>query len=131
MGSVLLDSTVIIDHLRGMEGARSRLSALRRRGDDAFVCTITIEEITRGIRPREDDEFLHLLGGLLIAPLGVPEGRLAGYWRRTSASRGKTLSQSDCLIAAATIGVEGRLATGNPKHFPMREIDVEHWPVGE
>jgi hypothetical protein len=22
------------------------------------------------------------------------------------------------------------LATGNPKHFPMAELEVEHWPVG-
>jgi len=22
------------------------------------------------------------------------------------------------------------LATGNPKDFPMRELDVQHWPVG-
>jgi predicted nucleic acid-binding protein len=131
MGAVLLDSTVIVDHLRGREGARRRLSRLRRQGDEAYVCAVTIEEVTRGIRAREDEGFLRLLGGLLIAPLGIPEGRLAGYWRRTFAGRGKTLSQSDCLIAAATAGIGGRLATGNPRHFPMRDLDVEHWPVGE
>jgi metal-responsive CopG/Arc/MetJ family transcriptional regulator len=29
-----------------------------------------------------------------------------------------------------SIGVGARLATGNPKHFPMSELDVEQWPVG-
>jgi hypothetical protein len=27
-------------------------------------------------------------------------------------------------------GVGSRLVTGNPEDFPMRELDVEHWPVG-
>jgi predicted nucleic acid-binding protein len=35
------------------------------------------------------------------------------------------------LIAAAAAGVGARLITGNPKDFPMDEITVEHWPVGE
>jgi hypothetical protein len=29
------------------------------------------------------------------------------------------------------MAVGARLATGNPKHFPMPELEVEHWPVGE
>jgi predicted nucleic acid-binding protein len=37
---------------------------------------------------------------------------------------------SNCLIAAAAVGVGARLATGNPKHFPMEELEVEHWPAG-
>ena len=28
------------------------------------------------------------------------------------------------------VGVGSRLVTGNPKDVPMRELDVEHWPVG-
>lgn len=64
------------------------------------------------------------------APLSSAEGWVAGEWRRRYAARGRTLSQSDCLIAAAALGIGARLATGNPKHFPMAEIEVEHWPVG-
>ena len=47
------------------------------------------------------------------------------------AARGTTLSQADCLIAAAAYATAAVLATGNPRHFPMTEIEVEHWPVGE
>ena len=64
-------------------------------------------------------------------PLAEREGRQAGEWRRTYASRGRTLTQADCLVAAAALSVGGRLATGNPKDFPERALDVEHWPVGE
>jgi hypothetical protein len=24
-----------------------------------------------------------------------------------------------------------RLVTGNPTHFPMQELTIEHWPAGE
>ena len=71
-----------------------------------------------------------LLDGLRVAPLGRSEGELAGRWRRESAAHGVTLSQSDCLIAAAAAGVDARPATGNPKDFPMKGIVVEDWPAG-
>jgi predicted nucleic acid-binding protein len=41
------------------------------------------------------------------------------------------LDQADCLIAAAAVGVGARLATGNPDDFPMPELEVEDWAVGE
>jgi predicted nucleic acid-binding protein len=55
---------------------------------------------------------------------------VAGEWRRKYAKRGLTLSQADCLIAAAALAIDGRLATGNPKHFPSRELVVEEWLTG-
>ncbi len=55
---------------------------------------------------------------------------MAGNWRRDFASRGVTLSQSDCLIAAAAVSAGASLATGNPKDFPMPGLEVEHWPTG-
>jgi predicted nucleic acid-binding protein len=68
---------------------------------------------------------------LRLAPIGREEAERAGRWRRHFAGQGLTLSQSDCLVAAAAAGAGVPLATGNPKHFPMAEIEVRHWPVGE
>jgi predicted nucleic acid-binding protein len=62
--------------------------------------------------------------------LGAGQGILAGSWRRKFAVRGVTLSQADCLIAAASVGIEARLATGTPEDYPMAGLEVEHWPVG-
>jgi len=85
----------------------------------------------RGAGTDEEAVVTRFLGGLRLAPLGRAEGELAGRWRRDYARKGITLSQPDCLIAAAAVGIGARLATGNPKHFPMPELDVEHWPVGK
>jgi predicted nucleic acid-binding protein len=130
VGAVLLDTTVLIDLLRGRSDAVARLRALRVGGDVPYVCAISAEEVARGVRPREEPAAEGLLIGLRSVPLGAADGWIAGEWRRRYASRGRTLAQPDCLIAAAALALGGRLATGNPKDFPMAELTVEHWPVG-
>ncbi len=126
---LLLDTTVLIDALRGRSAAE-RVRALRGTGQTPWICAINVEEVLRGVKGKEEASVARLLAGLRIAPLGRAEGELAGRWRRDHARKGTTLSQADCLIAAAAVGVDARLATGNPKHFPMAEVEVEHWPVG-
>lgn len=125
----LLDTTVLIDALRG-RSARDRVLALNETGEAPCVCAVSVEELARGARPAERDQTRLLLASLRLAPLGVEEGWRADSWRQSFASRGITLGQTNCLIAAAAHGVGARLATGNPRHFPMEEIEVEHWPVG-
>lgn len=131
MAAVLLDTTVVIDLLRGREGAVSRLRSLREADDVPYVCAVNVEETVRGLRPHEAGQVRVLFTGLGAAPLGEAEGWRAGEWRRDFAARGVTLSQADCLVAAAAVAVGGRLATGNPKDFPMDGLSVEHWPAGE
>jgi predicted nucleic acid-binding protein len=130
VAAILLDTTVLIDLLRGGDDANRRLAALRAAGDDPYVCAVNVEETVRGLRPREHASAERLFAGLRIAPLGAAEGSRAGEWRREYARRGKTLAQADCLVAAASHAIGGRLATGNPKDFPMQELAVEHWPAG-
>jgi len=130
VGVVLLDTTVLIDLLRGRTGAVERLAELRRRNDVACTSAVNVEEVARGLLDRDLERARMLFAGLRIAPLGAEEGMLAGTWRRDHASRSVTLSQADCLIAAAATGVGATLATGNPKHFPMRGLSVEHWVAG-
>jgi len=126
---LLLDTTVLIDALRG-RSASGRLLALRASASIPWVCAVNVEEVIRGLREREHGIAERLFDGLRIVTLSRREGEQAGAWRREFAGRGVTLSQADCLIAAAALTVHARLATGNPKHFPMTELEVEHWPVG-
>ncbi len=131
MGSIVLDSTVLIDFLRRRLQTVWRVSMLQQTGDVPYVSPISVEEIVRGLRPREEEAARALFEGLHPAPLGTEEGWRAGTWRRTFAKKGKSLAQADCLIAASAFSLGARLGTGNPKDFPMSDIQVEHWPVGE
>jgi predicted nucleic acid-binding protein len=130
MSRLLLDSTVLIDALRG-RAAASRLAGLRRIGTEPWVCAISVEEIWRGLRPNEEPVARRLFNGLRLAPLGLSEGIKAGTWRRKLAQKGITVHQADCLIAAAAVGIEANLATANVADFPMAELSVEYWPSGE
>lgn len=129
MARLLLDSTVLIDALRG-RAAAERVRLLRRRGDEPWVCAVSIEEIWRGLLPGEEVVVRQLFRGLRCAPLGVTEGERAGTWRRSYAQLGVTLHQADCLIASAAVSIGAALATGNPTDFPMTELTLDHWPVG-
>ena len=127
---LLLDTTVLIDALRDRPAAK-RVRSLHDSAQVPWICAVNVEEVLRGTRDEEEPIVVRFLQGMRLAPLGRSEGRRAGRWRREYARKGLTLSQADCLIAAAAIGVGARLTTGNPKHFPMAELDIEHWPVGE
>ncbi len=130
MARLLLDSTVLIDALRGRPAAE-RLASLRRVGTEPWVCAVSVEEIWRGLLPGEEPHARRLFLGLRLAPLDVAEGMQGGRWRREFASQGITLHQADCLIAAAALGVGAALATANLTDFPMNELVVQHWPIGE
>lgn len=127
---MLLDSTVLIDCLRGRP-AGARILEMAREGERLFSTPINVEEIVRSLLPAETESARSLFAGLLMLSIGPEHGWQAGEWRREFASRGVTLSQADCLIAAAAYRSGAVLATGNPGHFPIPGLSVEHWPVGE
>lgn len=129
MGVVLLDTTVLVDALRGRPVV-DRLRRLRSQRDTAATTAINVEEIYRGMRAREASAVRLLFSGLYVLPIAAADAERAGQWRRTFAEKGTTLSQADCLIAAVAVGVSAVLATGNVKDFPMPDLVVEHWPVG-
>lgn len=127
---VLLDTTVLIDVLRGRPAA-DRIQRLRVSGDVPVTSAINVEEIIRGLRPREVAPASRLFDGLRVVGIGRRVAEQAGAWRRDHAARGITLAQTDCLVGAAAFALGARLATGNPRDFPMLDLSVEHWPVGE
>jgi predicted nucleic acid-binding protein len=129
MSGLVLDTTVLIDALRGRPAA-SRIRELIAARVTLLTTAINVEEIVRGIRPHEGTAAETLFAGLLVLPIRGEEAERAGRWRREFAQRGITLHQADCLIAAAARGVHATLATGSPKDFPMAELTVEEWPVG-
>lgn len=126
----MLDSTVLIDYLRGRP-AVERVAALRDAGDIPATTAINVEEIVRGLKSDESAAAERLFSGLVVLPVDSRAGWQAGTWRRDFAARGITLWQADCLIAATAMVIGASLATGNPKDFPMSEVDVSYWPVGE
>ena len=130
MPAVFLDTTVLIDVLRG-RAAAARLRSLQTAGTPAYICAVNVEELWRGILRDEERALSRLIHGLAVVPLLAAEGERAGRWRRDFAAKGVTLSQPDCLIAAAAVTVGVPLATANLRDFPMKELVVEDWSEHE
>ena len=114
---VLLDSTVLIDALRGRSVVQ-RLRALRARGDLVVTSPINVEEIHRGVRPDEWRIVQRLFDGLTVIPIGAAQAERAGTWRREFAARGVTLSQADCLVAATAFVCRRQPGDGQRQGLP-------------
>lgn len=121
----LLDSTVLIDFLRGAEHIRARLVT---RPSAFLTSAVVVDQVLRGIRPGEATSTHRLVDGLEVVSITKMEAILAARWRREFARAGVTLQQADCLIAACAVTHGVTLATANVKDFPMDELTVEHWP---
>lgn len=125
----MLDTTVLIDILRDRADAGARLRGLAIALDTPYTSAINVEEIYRGVRgARETHGAQRLIAGLGVIPITEIEAERAGGWRREFARKGITLSQADCLVAAAAVSIGGRLATANTKDFPMEGITLDYWP---
>lgn len=116
----LLDTDVLIAHLRGHEPARAWLLEARRRGPlEASV--VTIAEITGGMRSTERRQVWDLLAILHPQPVSEPIARRAGEHMRAYRASHQGIGVADYLIAATAESRGARLATLNVQHFPMFE----------
>jgi predicted nucleic acid-binding protein len=114
----LLDSTVLVDHLRGSDAARAYLAGLT----DVPSCSeLTRVEVLRGLRTGERRVAERLLAMLRWVPVDEPIARRAGELGRRYRRSHRTISTADLVIAASAEIVGGDLATTNVRHFPMFE----------
>ncbi len=121
MSKVVLDTDVLIDHLRGRESTRDFLHDLV--GHSVPCCSvISVAEIHAGMREEETARTTDFLDGLVILPVTREIAEVAGHFKRRSKSR--RLELADCLIAATAFVEGASVATGNVKDYPMPEITV-------
>jgi len=124
MKRCLIDTDVIVDHLRGEEKARDFLKQIKAEETDILCSVITKAEIYSGVRPKEEERVAGLLNSmeevLIDGEMAVAAGR---YKNRFHASHGLLLP--DALIAASAKQVGAVLVTLNKKHYPMKDIEIQ------
>lgn len=125
--TTLLDTTVVIDLLRGSPAIRARLETV---ADRFLISAITVDEVLAGMRSHEEAATSKLLDALPVASVARAEATVSGDWRRQYRARGVTIKRGDALIAACALLRGATLATANVRDFPMAELRVEHWPSG-
>ncbi|HEY6549723.1 MAG TPA: type II toxin-antitoxin system VapC family toxin [Solirubrobacterales bacterium] len=114
--SVVLDTGVLIDHLRASTAATEYLTSL----DDRPTCSeVSRIEVIQGLRSSERRAADKLFALIAWVPVSETVARRAGdlgrQWRRSHPGIGV----ADLAIAATAEQIDASLATLNLKHFPM------------
>jgi predicted nucleic acid-binding protein len=117
---ILIDTDILIAHLRGVDNAYEWLKQARRSGP-LVASALTVTELTGGMRSSEPRQVWLLLASLVIEPVTELVARRAGELMRTYRRSHPRIGLADYIIAA-TADVKGfTLATLNVRHFPMFE----------
>ena len=124
MERYLIDTDIIIDHLKGEEKSRDFLKRMKAENADILYSVITKAELYAGVRPREEEGVKRLLESMDEVGINGEIAEAGGrYKNRFHASHGLLLP--DALIAASAKRVGATLVTLNTKHYPMRDIKIE------
>jgi predicted nucleic acid-binding protein len=116
--SVLVDTSVIIDYLRGHRGAERVLEDARSSAP-LHASEMTRLEVLAGMRADEESSTRALLSVFVWHPVDTLIAERAGELGRKWLPSHRSIDSADLAIAA-TVTVTGcELLTCNIKHFPM------------
>jgi predicted nucleic acid-binding protein len=120
----VLDTTFVIDHLRGLPEANDRFRRLYESGDEPLITDIVAAEAWSGTH--DGDEVLaSFLRFIEYVQPGPETARVAGRWRADARRRGRTLSLPDALIAATAHTLNASVLTRNAGDFALTPVRVE------
>lgn len=122
MATYLLDTSVMIDTLRGIHGRGALLQELLQQGHFLACCPTNISEIYAGMREKEERKTSAFLEDLEYYEITWAIARQAGLLKRAYSRQGRALSLADTTIAAVCLANDLTLITNNVKDFPMPEL---------
>lgn len=123
MKAAIIDTNILIDHLKGKLEAREFLKKLIEDDVRILCSVITIIELLSGMQPEEKEQldlflsFFHKLG------VDAEAAEIAGeYMYEYRKSHG--INMADAIIAASARQTGIALYTLNKKRYPMQDIEV-------
>jgi tRNA(fMet)-specific endonuclease VapC len=123
MADFLLDSDVVIWHLRGKRSVVERVLALIRSGQ-LGLSAITRAEVLLGMREPERQATFEFLNAGQTLPVDAAVAEQGAEIIRAFRAKGVTISLPDALIGATALDREIPLYTCNPRHYPMPGLDL-------
>lgn len=125
----LLDTTVLIAHLRGDEAVTGLLLDLLGDRHSLGTSCVNVAEVERGIRPKERKAAEMLLLRLRFLETTREAATRASRYQAEFQRRGMTIHTADALVAGTARAHGAILLTDNVRDFPMRDITVEAPPT--
>ncbi len=112
----MLDTTVLIDVLRNVEGAVDYVTA----AEAVPACSeVTRIEVVTGLRSAERRQVEYLFARIDWIPVDEDIARRAGALGRRYRASHPGIDAADLAVAATAEQLGGEVATTNVKHFPM------------
>lgn len=116
--TALVDTSVLIDFLRGDTRAAELLERERRKAP-IHASEITRLEVLAGMRPKEESSTRLLLSALVWHPVDEDIAERAGQLGREWLPSHSGVDSADLAIAATALMLEVHVLTRNVRHFPM------------
>lgn len=116
--SVVVDTSVLIDYLRGNELAAHVLERGRSLAPLVASEFARLEVLAR-MRPSEEAETRGLMSALVWHPVDESVAEEAGALGRRWFNSHWGIDGADLAVAATALLTDSRLLTRNVKHFPM------------
>ena len=129
---MILDTSVLVDLLRGDKVVQERIRACEEAGEPLKTTAITAFELYLGAhRSSRVEENLALVNSLLnnleVLVLDRRAGGIAARIMADLIERGEPLDVRDVFIAAIGIRDGDKLATRDKDFTRVRELEIEIW----
>jgi predicted nucleic acid-binding protein len=128
MSLFLLDSTVLIAHLRGDAAVVDLLGQLLADGHTLGTSCVNVAEVERGIRPTERERATGLLGRLRFLDTPREAALKAGRYQAEFDRRGRTIHTADAIVAGTASHHGAIVLSDNIRDFPMTDIEIQAPP---
>lgn len=128
---VCLDTSFIIDLIRGKEEVRLLKEGLDKSSESVVIPTPSVIELIKGLKignvsEREEEKVNELIYSLTILNLDRESAILAGNIEGDLINKGLKIDIEDVMIAAIAITNEDKLLTRNIKHFKrIKGLELE------
>jgi predicted nucleic acid-binding protein len=115
----IIDTTVAVDHLRGVDAAVELMTRLTEEDETLAASELVRFELLAGVLPSEIDALEQFYASLVWLAVDEDIARTGGSLARKYRKAYSGIDDVDYLIAATTIIFDADLLTTNIRHFPM------------
>jgi predicted nucleic acid-binding protein len=115
----VIDSTVAIDHLRGLDPATDLIGCLVSAGDRVVASEVVRFELLAGVRREEVRAMDSLFSTITWMPVDEQVARTAAHLAEQYRRSHPGVDANDFVIGATALLLDAELLTTNVRHFPM------------
>ncbi len=128
MSEFLLDTDVIIWHLRGRQDVTRALSELQASGVPS-CSALSVLEVHVGLKKGEEEKTNLFLGSLIVIAVSKMIAERAAMEIREQRAQGITIDIPDAIIAATCLAHNLTLVTYNKRHYPFEDLSFHPLPL--